>query len=288
MYLLAEVTAHVKSTADALELRKAVNLNELGVVGNLDVTTDLGKERERDVVELLVGNNSNGLTNAGQVGGREGLETVVVETKRSVEGFEGGDGDGTAETEGQVASPDEVGKLDLDGLVVIGKGQRGGDVTKLHGDGVNVAVVGNEDLVSLLNVDTLERAESSVLDIDLVGLGDLGGEADLLEVGERLPLDRVNGLELGEVQGVEGGEALEVHGSVESLEVAGANLLHVGVVMGDQVTGDLLDAIDGNVLGGAGSNGNVTREGRAASQGSGIAGILDGGGCGNAAGGWRS
>lgn len=285
MYLLAEVAAHVESTANALELRETVNLDELGVVGNLNVAVDLGKEREGNVVELLVGDNSNSLTNAGQVGGREGLETVVVQTKRSVEGLEGGNGDGTAETESQVASPDEVGKLDLDGLVVVGKGQRSGDVAKLHGDGVNVAVVGNEDLVSLLNVDALERAESSVLDVDLVGLGDLRGEANLLEVGERLPLDRVDGLELGEVQGVEGGKALEVHGSVKSLEVAGADLLYVRVVIGDQVAGDLLDAIDGDVLGGAGSNGDATREGRAAGQGSGIAGILDGGGCGNAAGG---
>jgi len=104
-----EVTAHVESTADALELREAVNLDKLGVVGNLEVTRDLGEKREGDVVELLVGDNGNGLTNAGKVGSGEGLETVVVETKRAVEGLERGNRDGTAETEGQVASPDEVG-----------------------------------------------------------------------------------------------------------------------------------------------------------------------------------
>ena len=261
IHIPGEVTGHVESSTNALKLGKTVDLNKLRVVGDLQVVGDLGEEREGDVVELLVGNNGDGLTDGGQVGGREGIEAVVVETERTVEGLEGRNGDGTAEAESQVASPDQVGELNLDGLVVVGKSQGGGDVAELHGDLVNVTVVGDEDLISLLNVDTLERTKSRVLDVDLVGLGDLGREANLLEVGERLPLDLVDGLELGEVQGVEGGEAVEVHGSVERLEVAGADLLHVGVVLGGQVTGDLLDTVDSNVIGGTGRNGDVAREG---------------------------
>lgn len=222
-----KVAAHVESTTDALELGETLNLDELGVVGDLQVVGDLGELRERDVGQVLVCYESDGLTNGGQVRRSEGLETVVVETERTVEGLERGNGDGTAEAEGQVASPDQVGELNLDGLVVVGQGKRLGDVAQLHGDGVDVAVVGNEDGLDLLNVDTLEGAESSVLNIDGLGRRDLGSKANVLEVGQGVPRDRVNGLELGEVDGVERGEAVKVQFSVELSEVAGADLLDV-------------------------------------------------------------
>ncbi len=282
--LLGEVAAHVESSVDGLKLGEAINLNELGVVCDLQVAGDLGELRERDVGQVLVGDQGNSLANRSQVGSREGLKTVVVKTKGAVQGLKGGDRDGTTESEGQVASPDEVGQLNLDGLVVVGKSQRSGDIAKLHGDLINVTVVGNEDSVDLLDVDTLERAKSGVLDVDLVGLVDLGCEANLLQVGQGVPLDGIDALELGEADGVETGQAIEVHLSVELLEVAGADLLHLGVVRGDQVALDLLDAVERDVVGGASRNGNVAGEGRAGSDGARVTGILDGGGTGGTAG----
>ena len=270
-----KVTAHVESTADALELGETLNLDELGVVGNLQVVGDLGELRERNVGQVLVCDESDSLTDRSQVRRSEGLETVVVETERAVEGLERRNGDGTAEAESQVTSPDQVGELNLDGLIVVGQGKRLGDIAQLHGDGVNVAVVCDEDLLDLLNVDTLEGAKSGVLDVDVLGRRDLGGEANVLEVGQRVPLDRVDGLELGEVDGVERGEAVEVHLSVELGEVAGADLLDVRVGHGGQVASDLLDAVDGDVVGGAGRDGDAAREGRAGGEGGGVAGILD-------------
>lgn len=229
----------------------------------MKVVGDLGKEREADVGHLLVGNDGEGLTNGGQVGGREAVEAVVVQTKRSVEGLERGQLKGANETEGQVSGPDQVGESNGELLVVVGESERVGNVTELHGDLVDVAVVGNEDGVSLLDVDTCEGAEGSVLDVDVVGVGDLGGEAKVLEVGKSVELDGLNGLQLGHVDSVEAGQAVQSQRSIDLLEAVGADTLHVSVVGGVQVALELLDAVQRNVVGGTGRNGNGTREGRA-------------------------
>jgi hypothetical protein len=287
--LRGEVAAHVPTTTDALKASKALNFAELGVVGDLQVVGDFGQHGEGNVGEVVVGNDGEGLTDRRQVGRSEHLETVVVETERAVQGLQRRDRDGATETEGEVTSPDEVRKFDLDVLVVVGQGERLGDVAQLHLDGVNVAVVGNEDGLDLLDVDTLERTESRVLDIDLLGGVDLSVKANVLEVGQGTPLDGVDVLELGEAEGVEIRQALEAHLSVQLLQVASAELLHLAVVGCDQVTNDLLDTADGDVVGRAGRDGDVTREGGAAGEPGGVAGVLDGGGRGDAARrGWRS
>lgn len=278
IYSLAHVSRDVESTTNALELGESVNHRKVGVVGDLQVVVDLGEQGEADVGDLLVGNDGKGLANRSQVGGVEGLETVVVQTKRSVQGLEGRHLKGTNETEGHVGGPDEVGQGDLQSLVVIGEGHRVRDITKLHVDFVDITVVGNEDGVHLLDVDALEGADGGVLDVDLVGLGDLGGEADGLEVREGVPLDALDLLELGELNGVQAGETVKGHGAVDLLEAVGADALHVRVVAGDQVAIELLNAVERNVVGGAGSNGNGSGEGLAGSKGSGITGVLDGSG----------
>jgi hypothetical protein len=242
----------------------------------LQVVVDLGEHGEADVRHLLVGNDGKSLANGSQVGGMEGLETVVVQTKRSVQGLEGRHLKGTNETEGHVGGPDEVGQGDLQSLVVIREGHRVRDITKLHVDFVDITVVGNEDGIDLLDVDTLEGADSGVLDVDLVGLGDLGGEANGLEVGEGVPLDALDLLELGELDAVQAGETVKGHGAVDLLEAVGADALHVRVVASDQVAIELLDAVERNVVGGAGSNGNGSGKGLAGSEGGGITGVLDG------------
>jgi hypothetical protein len=276
VHLLAHVSGDVESTTNALEQRETVNGGEVGVVGDLKVVGDLGQHGEADVGDLLVGDDSKGLTDGGQVGGGKGIEAVVVQTKRSVEGLKGRHLEGTNETESQVGGPDEVGQSNRELLVVVGESQRVRDITKLHVDFVNVAVVGDEDGIGLLDVDTLEGAESSVLNADVVGLGDLGGEADGLEVGERVPLDGLYGLELGHVDRVEAGQAVELNGAVDLLEAVGADALHVRVVGGNKVAFDRLDAVQRNVVGGASGNGDGTGEGRARAESGGIAGVLDG------------
>jgi hypothetical protein len=282
--LRAHVTTNVERGTDPLEGRETLNLVELGVVGDLEVAVDLLEHGEGEVGQLLVGNEGKGLADAGQVGGREALEAVVVETEGAVEGLERGHRDGTAEAESHVGGPDEVGQTDLDVLVVVGKGERVGNVAELHIDFVDEAVVGNEDGFDLLDVHTLEGAESGVLDVDLVGLLDLSGEAKVEEVGEGVPLDRGDGLELGEVDREELGGTVELHLAVEGFELAGAEALHLGVVLDDEVALERLDAVEGDVVGGAGGDGDAAGVGRARGQSGGIALVLNGGGGRGAAG----
>jgi hypothetical protein len=227
----------------------------------LKVARDLSELRERDVGQVLVGDQGNSLADSGKVGSSERLESVVVETERAVHAFERGDRNGSAESEGQVASPDEVGQVDLEGLVVLGDDHGFRDVAELHGDIINVTVVRDENSVDLLNVDTLERAKSGVLDVDRVGLSDLASEANLLQSRQGVPLDGVDALELGEVDSVETGQVVEYHLAVELFQVVGADLPQVGGSVGDQVTLDLLDTGNGDVIGGAGRDGDVTGEG---------------------------
>lgn len=217
--LLGHVSADVETTTDTLQDGES-DLSELGVVGDLQVVGDLGQLGESEVVEVVVANDGEGLANLSKVGRSKVLEIVVVETERTVELHQRRHADGTAETESHVGGPDQVGKLDLDGLVVVGEGKGIRDVTKLHGNLVDVTVVGDEQVLDLLDVDTLERPEAGVLDADLLRSLNGGSEAEVLEVGESVPLQGVHLLELGEVDGVEAGELVKVHLTLEILEVA--------------------------------------------------------------------
>lgn len=169
---LGHVTADVESTTDALQQRQSVNSHESRVVGDFQVIVNLGQEREGEVVQLVVSDNGKSLADLSQVGCGERLETIVVETERAVELSKGRHRDGTAETESKVGCPDQVGQRDLDGLVVVRKVKGAGDVAKLHGDIVDVTVVGNLESLGLLDVDTRQGADGSVLDIDLLRLFD--------------------------------------------------------------------------------------------------------------------
>jgi hypothetical protein len=281
--LLGHVTANVECTTNALEQRQTINTHEVGVVGDLQVVVDLGQEGESQVVELVVTDNGKGLADFSQVGCREGLETVVVETKGAVELHQGGHRDGTAEAECQVGGPDQVGQRDLDSLVVVREVERVGDIAQLHGDVVDVLVVGNLERLGLDDVDAGEGADSSVLDINLLGSLDGCGEANALEVGQSVPLDGVDLLELGEVDAVKAGQAIQVHLAVELLEVGGTDALDVGVGRGDEVAVEDLEAAKGDVVGCARCNGNAAGEGGARGYGGRVTSVLDRHGRGSAA-----
>jgi len=223
--LLGHVTAHVKGSTNALKFGESGSILETSVVGNLQVVADLGQEGERQVGELIIANNGKSLADLSQVGCGEGLETVLVQTEGAVQLLEGRQKDGSARAESQVGCPDQVGQLDLNGLVVVGEVEGVGNVAKLHLDLVDVAVVGNLQGGGLLDVDALKGAESGVLDVNLLGLLDGCSETDVLEVGKSVPLDGIDLLELGEVDGIEAGKAVQVHLSAELLEVAGADAL---------------------------------------------------------------
>jgi hypothetical protein len=281
--LLGHVTADIKSTTDALKQGVTVDGHQVGVVGDLQVVVDLGQKREGQVVELLVADNGKGLADLSQVGSRESLKAIVVETERTVELHQGGHGDGAAESERQVGGPDQVGQRNLDSLVVVGEVERVGNIAELHGNIVDVLVVGNLQRLGLDDVDTGQGADRRVLNIDLLGGLDRGSEADALQVGQGVPLDGVDFLELGEVDAVEAGQAVQVHLTVELLEVGSTNALDVRVRWGDEVTVEDLEAAERDVVSGAGRDGDAAGEGRARGHGGRVTSVLDRHGRGGAA-----
>lgn len=275
--LLGHVTTDIKGSTDALQLRD-LNLLESRVVGDLQVLADLSKERERQVAHLVVADNGKSLGNLCQVGCGERLKTAGVDTERAVELCEGGEGDGSDGTEGQVGGPDEVGQLNLNLLVVVGKVKRVGDVAQLHLDLVDVRVVGNLDGIGHDDVDALEGAHTGVLNGDLLGRLDGCGEANVLQDGQSVPLDGADVLQDGEVDAAQGSQAVEVHLARDVNKVAGSDTLDVRVCWRNQVAGQVLDAANGDILGGASCNGDAAGEGRAGGHGGNVALVLDGGG----------
>jgi hypothetical protein len=275
--LLGHVTADIECTADGLEQRQTVHRHEGGVVGQAQIVVDLSDERQGQVAELLVSDDGKGLADLSQVGGGEGLERVLVETQGAVELLKRRQRDGPAGAEGQVGGPDQVGQLDDNSLVVVGEIERGGNIAKLHLDLGDVAVVGDLERLGLLDVDAGERLEPGVLDVDGIGLLDLCGKAYVAQVGQGVPSDGLHLLELGEVDAVEALEGVQRQVAGDGLHVAGTDLLNVGVVLGDQIAVQHLDAAEGDVFCRARGDGNGAGEGRARGQGSRVALVLDGG-----------
>lgn len=284
--LLGEVTVKVESASNSGKLRETVDNHEVSVVLDGETTTDLLQLREGDVVEVLVGDDGQVTlvgTDSGKVGALQRLELVGVETKRTVNGGKRVEGNGGDVAEGHVVGPDQVGEDGRDVTTVGLNVERSGDVTELHGDVVQVVVVGDEDSVDNSKVDTVKGLELSVLDVELAGLVDTSGEGQKLETSKGVPLDGVNLAELGEGQSRKNLELVELEGTANDLKAVGRDGGNLGVVGCDKITRDSSNTRDGNRCAKARGNGDGTREGGAGREGRGISRRLDGGGAGDAA-----
>jgi len=149
----------------------------------------------------------------------------------------------------------------------------------LHVNLVKIVVVGNEHLVDLLQVDTVQAVKLSVLDGDgRSELNTLSTERKGLQSVEDVPVNGGNIGEDWEVEVGEDGQALQAERVGDGLESRARKGGHAGDVVGDQATLDLLDTVESDVVGGASGNGNATGESSAAGKSRGITGVLDGSG----------
>ena len=280
--LLDGVAVHVKSASDGLEDGETGDISKLGVVLDGETTGDGGKLGERDVGGLLVADNGEGATDVGEVRGLEALEEVAVKTEGAVDGGKRGEADGGGVGNGDTGGPLKVGEDDRDVATVGVDVQLGANVAKLHGDIVKVIVVLDVHGVDHCEVDTVERVQLGVADADAAGLLDHVGEGEALESGESNPLDGVDLVKLGEVEGRQNLAIVQVEGASNLPQAVGGQGSELGDVVGDQVTGDDLDVVKHDVVGGAGGNGDAAGEGGACRDGRGITLVLDGCGCGAA------
>ena len=277
-----EVAVEVKGTADGLEVREAADVVEVGVVGKLETTADSLELRHGHVGEVLVADEREGAANSGEVGRTHAAEEVAVETERAVERGERWDADRRDVAEGHVESPLKVGELSSN-VAAVGLNVEGGrNVTELHADHLKVVVVGDHDAVDSLKVDAIQRVELGVLDGKSLGLLHSGGERQTLERRKSLPVDGVDRGQPREVEGGKDGQVVEHEALANGLEAVRRELGHLGHVGGSQAASDLSDTVNGDVVGGAGSDSDRTRERLARCERGRVTGVLDSGGCGAA------
>ena len=176
-----EVAIHVSGTSDSGQSWEG-NLLKNGVVLDLDTTSDTLKHWSSDVVQPAVGVDGKSAANLSQVRQVEGLEAALVEAKGAAGVGERWDGDGGDVTEGDVGGRDQVGesklqlitvRLDVDGTSQVGN---------LEADVLEQVVVGNVDGVDLLQVDAVQCAQESVLDVQRSGRADVLWEVEGVQV----------------------------------------------------------------------------------------------------------
>lgn len=210
------------------------------------------------------------------------LEKVAAEAEGLVDGSERGDEDSGGVVDLEGVGPLEVGEAGGDVLSVGVDTERLADVAELHGDVVEVAVVLDVDLVGDLEVNALEGVQLSVDNADRAGLLELVGERKALQTSQSVPLNLVDLVELREVQVGEDLASVEVEGTTDLAQAVGGEGSELGDVARNEVTSDLTDIVNLNVVGGAGGDGDGTREGLARGETGGITLVLDGGGSGAA------
>lgn len=219
--------------------------------------------RHADVGELGVVHEDK-VTSAGQVGGNEGLEVSAVETEGAGEGLQGGDGDAADVTAGQVLAGAEVGELNLERVVVGGKGDITGSVLQVVDvDGLEETVVLNVESTNGLEGDTVEGAQLGVVDVDITSGGDTSVEGQGLKSGQNLPVQGTHSVELGEVQVGEGGQTGQLEGTGDLGDGVGGEGGETSDVVKSQVTLDLLDGVESQGAGEVGGDSDVTLDGRA-------------------------
>ena len=290
IYVLCEVTTHVERGLDVLELGQARQVVEVGVVGDLKVGTDVGEGSERNILQALVVVDDESSVDLGQVRGGQALEVVALEDTEvsGVDLGERGDVERADGAEGDVVRRLKQGERHVHHGVVEGKGQEVGDVCHVgEVDGIDLVVVGDEDVSRLVQVDTIQVLEFGVLDVEMIALGDTGCEFQAAQVGETLEDEGIDLLQLWERQSSELGNVVERELAGDGLQTGAPETLDVGVALDDQVTLDRLDATKIDVVAHTGGNGNAAGVGCAAGDGSGIAAVLDGCSCRVTAGGWR-
>lgn len=218
---------------------------------------------EGDVGQGVVVVDRKSAADIGEVRGLHALEEVAVKTEGTVDGGERGEHDAGAVGNVESVGPDQVGKAERDVAAVGEKLEDVANIAQLHGDLVKVLVVLDGDTLDGLEVNALQAAQLGVDDADSGSLLDSVGEGKTLETRKTVPVNLVNLVELREVEVGENLVPLEVEGAVNGLEAVGGDGGDLADVVGNEVTGDSPDAVELDVLSGAGGNGDAAGEGGA-------------------------
>ena len=274
--LLAEVTTKLDGTTDISQLGEASDLLEGGVVDNRQTTTNGGDGREGDVGKISVVDERNVTRRGlGHVGGREALEVVGVESGGSIDNLERGGGELGDVGNGHVGDPDEVGERHAESLTVGLDVEVGGQVLELGLELGQTTVVVDVHGANGLQVNTIQVLEESVRDSDTLSRADTGGEGELVQSGQRLPLDGANARQVGEAQGGQESHVGEREGSGDGGQGVRGESNDGTVVLHSQVATDRGRAGDVESVVRAGGDDDGTRDCVTVREGGGLGGCAD-------------
>lgn len=265
--LLGKVSTELDSATDSLELVEAVNLAELGVVGNEKTTAHGGELGEADVGQGVVADKGDVTRlDRGQVRSRERLEQVLVEANRAVNGLKRRDQELRRVLDGHVGNPLEAVERDIEvvggtvGLQVKGAAE----VSKRQVHGLQTVAVVDVQNLERSNIDTLETAEESVANDDALGVLNAGGaEGQGVKLAQGGPVDAVDALKRCEVKGRETDQVVEAEGTADGVEVISGESGDSIIILRDQVTLDLTESSEVDGTSGTLADDNVAGEGRA-------------------------
>lgn len=274
-HLRVKGTAEVDGTGDGGQLGQ-VNVRQLVVTADNETTVNLLESGDADVGQLGVVVKGQ-IGSGGQVGSGESLELSTPEAELALELLQRGHGHGADVAEGHVVSSAEIGKVNLELVPVTSEvDQVGGVLQVVDVDLLHVGVVGDLELADGLQGDTVEVLETSVGDQDITSFRNTALEVQGLKGGEGLPVDLTDGSELSKAQLGEAGALLQGETVADRRDFGGDDASKLSSVLGSDATGDLLDAVDGEVTTKGRVDLHVTAEGGAAGKGIGVALGLDG------------
>lgn len=250
--LRREVSGKVNGAIDGLKSGEADGV-KLGVVGNLDGTCNGFEEREGDVRKGRVSNQCQAtadgsalgdVTDGGQVGSLDALGVGSVESKGAVDGGQRREADGRDVSESGIGGPDQVREADIQVLSVGRDIDELGDVRNLGAEGLETVVVVDVQGANGLQVDAIKGAQERVGDEHRVGLGEGRREGELRESRKRGPLDSLDRGQIGHGEGGQKGQVVESECTTNRADGGAAQAGQLARVLADDVTLDLLRAID--------------------------------------------
>lgn len=216
-HIRREVAVEVESATDVVQDGQ-VDGEQVGVVVDIDATGNGGQAGEGEVLDIVVGvegeiSDALGLvTNGGEVGSRQRLQEVGVDGQGLIDSGQRRDLERRGVAQDSVHGPLKVGKLDGEGAA-IGEDAERANVADLGGDGVQEGVVGDEEGIHAVQVDAVQGGQSGVGDAHAGGLGDRLAEGELVDALETGPVDGVDGGELVELQAGHAGEVAQHEGA---------------------------------------------------------------------------
>lgn len=220
MYSLLEATTEGHTTGNLLELGEIINSLKLGVVLDSETTTNLLKQGERDVGELLHVNERECLLNDGQVGGAEELERGVrVELQALGDLLEEGDGEVLGTGDLDLSSQLKLVHDDFHSIVAVVEDlQLGGDVDKVRSESVHLSVVVDLEALDGGDAKTAQIADEGIGNSNALDLSDtFGTEVQLSETRKLDEAEARQALERGELEVAESLEVFELEVAIDGL-----------------------------------------------------------------------